>query len=921
MTANNATSFQGRERFSAPRPPVTPANRANLFNFCALLLLFGSLSAQAQLFGGLGETGLAVRPMVGFTPENPLFRKEMWTPINLEVENFSQETIGGRLVVAPYSETDPLNRVRIEAPIRFAPRQKKMIRLMTQLPVWTEDVNVYLEPGSRGRALASVGVRQMDEAERLVVVLSEGEVSYGGFAKELMTRANPVHEITVHNLTRSDVLPEAVQGYDTVTLLVWDGLRMDDPTPAQQQALSDYLRLGGTLLLALGDRGERLDQIGYRDLLPSIPRETETLPIVGSLPTIATLSATNEIDSTLAFSDTIHWEAGATADPAVPSATPAALLAALGEFPGEPCLYLDGTPILYRQKVEAGWLLVSRISFSDWLKLGDMGKLFWQDLVQALPQHPPVFAPYLADFNVYLKTSLLGKLPSPWFIGGFLGLYTILVIPVNYMFFRKRKRLELAWLVLPVLAILFSWLAYHIGALQQQSGVVQRDLVVGFQPPGSTKARTQTMTAVYSPRRRVFDVESGAESALPLPLITEDFAFQQSDFELDFVPDAQTGSYSASVEPLLVHHWAANNIALDTVVDLGGTIDARAEQIGKNRYRVEVNNQTPYDLKQVLFTKYSDWGELGGVPSGASVTVEIDEDRLTPFNASQQIYGWNNPYRAQQYYKKSLQEFLDQTGWPIVASLPSQIATDGKRVLDSYAPIGTRRLAVYLLAMIEGSISPVEIDADLFAHESASLLLVPVGIEGTEGGILVGPTDWQLSLTEFDSNQLRFNQSGVNLNFNMNTNLTGDAGQILNPKVPISYSNGPRPATLTFSYRFGDRIGRNPPASLTFEIPELTEDEAAKSGIYGFGYGAPQIVQLDCSLFDHSSQKWIPIGKRFEIEGDACRAFWNSEKQELRVRGSLFSKEREENQGRDIQMRQGQFLLPELSVTFEPEGD
>lgn len=914
MTANNATSFQGRERLSFLSPLRRTAALTFLVFYLAISLTVAPSPAPAQLFGDASETGLVVRPMVGFTPENPLFRKEMWTPINLEVENFSQETIGGRLVVTPYSETDPLNRVRIEAPIQFAPRQKKMIRLMTQLPIWTEDVNVYLEPGSRGRPLATVGVRQMDEAERLVVVLSEGEVSYGGFTKELMSQANPVHEITVHTLTRSDVLPEAVQGYDTVTLLVWDGLRLDDPTPAQQQALSDYLRLGGTLLLALGDRGERLDQIGYRDLLPSIPRETETFPLTGSLPTVATLSATTEIDATLAFSETIHWEASASADLSVPSATPTALLAALGQFPGEPCLFLDGRPILYRQKVEAGWLLVSRISFSDWLKLGDVGKLFWQDLIQALPQHPPVFAPYLADFNVYLKTSLLGKLPSPWFIGGFLGLYTILVIPVNYLFFRKRKRLELAWLVLPVLAILFSWLAYHIGALQQQSGVVQRDLVVGFQPPGSTKARTQTMTAVYSPRRRLFDVRSGAESALPLPLITEDFTSQQTDFELGFLPESQSGSYTPLVEPLLVHHWAANNIALDTVVDLGGTFDVQGKQVGKNQYRVSVSNRTPYDVAQLYLAKYANWQEVGALPSGASIVVEVDENRLTPFNPRQdQFYGWNNSYRAQQFYNKSVPEFLTRIGAPMVASLPAQIATDGKRVLDSYAPIGTRRLAVYLLARIDGSISPVEVDADLYAHESASLLLIPIGIEGTEGGVIVGPSDWQVLLTEIDTS-MQLLQSNMNLNWNRNRI---EEAQVLNSKVPISYSNGPQPATLTLSYRFGDRIGKYPPSAFSFEIPDPHPEDQAMGG---YGYGQPDFVDLDFEIYNHTSRQWDPVGKRLEIEGEAASDFWDPDKQEVRIRGSLFSKPDRQEQARDMQLRNGQFRLPEISMTFESEG-
>ena len=61
--------------------------------------------------------------------------------------------------------------------------------------------------------------------------------------------------------------------------------------------------------------------------------------------------------------------------------------------------------------------------------------------------------------------------------------------------------------------------------------------------------------------------------------------------------------------------------------------------VGKKTYRVEVANRTPYNIRRLYLSKYANWEEVGGIPSGVSGVIEINEDRLKPFNPGQQNYG------------------------------------------------------------------------------------------------------------------------------------------------------------------------------------------------------------------------------------------------------------------------------------------
>ncbi|MCG3195937.1 MAG: DUF4350 domain-containing protein [Candidatus Omnitrophica bacterium] len=863
--------------------------------FLVLLFLLSAVrSAQSQgdLPGG-GDV-FSVRLLPGFTESGSAYRPNQWIPLNLEVDNPTDREIATTLLVTPKSDST-LVESRVEVPIRFAPGQRKLIRALGMLPEFTQDLEVSLFPGPFREPLATVGVRAMDERERLVVVLAERtrtyswlESSVGG--EDLAGR----RLVTVQTLSRSELLPERVQGYDSISMLVWDGLRPDPTTPEQMEALLEYVELGGTLVLALGDRGEFLNAPGWSRLLEGILAGSEPLLLPKGVIRKKT-PASRSLRSAV-----FEW----TTDPAggPTSATAGAVLVARGSFTGEACVSLDGTPVLFRRDHGAGRVFVSTLSFGDWAKFGGNGTDPWRGLVESLPMHAPSFSRELSPFNLYLKVSLLGELPGPLFIGGFLGLYTVLVIPVNYFVFRKRKRRELAWLFLPPLAIGFSLLAYQMGALQQKGGILQRGITVAFQPHNSRYARAQTMTGVYSPARRNFAVRSDP-SALPIPAQMEEYSLRNTLHRVAFRPDPAGGSTQVLPPELLVYTWASSNLALDTVVDLGGPMLAEIRQ-GENSRVLHFSNHSRFAISGLGVTVLgasANLGALGALPSGASREVDLREVGMgsLPDTMLRNRYG-SSIYYARQFENKPLQAFVDQEGRTYLTGLPEILMSGGRRFLDDFGASDSDLSGAYCLAEIHASIAPIEIEPPPIGNESVSFVLLPVAVRQLSSFFEIHPSDWDVYVIKA-STQVSRGSSYENLTM----------GAQIRPTEPlVLIGGGTDTVTGELFFRPAQR-GKLSPLSLSTSFPKKSPEDRSVQGGWGFMSGL--ISDVTWEVQDPTSGGWMRLRQEEELRGDALRASWEREGGALRVRFKAISSLKE---FRTSWMRMG-ITLPELSLRVQ----
>ncbi|HEX2053732.1 MAG TPA: hypothetical protein VHJ78_08425 [Actinomycetota bacterium] len=89
-----------------------------------------------------------------------------------------------------------------------------------------------------------------------------------------------------------------------------------------------------------------------------------------------------------------------------------------------------------------------------------------------------------------------------WLVG-FLVIYVVVAGPLNYVVLRRRGRKELAWLTIPLLALVFSGAAYGL-ARQTRGGLsVQQANVVFATPEGHASQRTVTVASGTGGQHRV----------------------------------------------------------------------------------------------------------------------------------------------------------------------------------------------------------------------------------------------------------------------------------------------------------------------------------------------------------------------------------------------------------------------------------
>ena len=183
---------------------------------------------------------------------------------------------------------------------------------------------------------------------------------------------------------------------------------------------------------------------------------------------------------------------------------------------GEALLQADDAPLLARRSFGRGAVFFLALDpaappLVDW----DGSALLWNTVAESVPPLPfyasGVKQTYAAQRAVGTLAGLV--LPSVWGVALFLAVYVFAVGPLNYLVLRRLKRIELAWLTIPGLILLFSVTTYVVGFRSRGNSVILNQMAVVFGDTQSTTARAQTLLGIYSPSRRSYDVVLPPEMA------------------------------------------------------------------------------------------------------------------------------------------------------------------------------------------------------------------------------------------------------------------------------------------------------------------------------------------------------------------------------------------------------------------------
>lgn len=230
------------------------------------------------------------------------------------------------------------------------------------------------------------------------------------------------------------------------------------------------------------------------------------------------------------------------------------------------------------------------------------------------------------------STAGLSRPKLRWLIA-FLLVYIAVVGPLSFLILRRRRRAELLWVVIPVVALLFAGTSYTVGSSQRAglrlvhgtivdtttSGGGTAVSYIGVSSPGESTARLQAPAGWVLSR---YDDPSGATFS------------GQSSFDAAVVDRGIEGRYRLAAGQFAI--FQASGPAR-----LPGQLVVNAHSEADGHAQGSVTNATPYALHDVSVLIGGAGTDIGALAPGAQATWQIDGDPPSGFGftVEQQLWG------------------------------------------------------------------------------------------------------------------------------------------------------------------------------------------------------------------------------------------------------------------------------------------
>ena len=561
--------------------------RPHWFLVIALFLapLFALLPARVR---AQTELPLTVTVAVGLDGQA---KEAHWVPLRVTAQN------DGPNLAATFS-------VRVESYNGAATTFERALELPTRS---RKEFFLYVRPEGSARRLTVVvreGARVVTQVEGQLTQWSRDDWLIGVLA-ETPSAFAPLADLDPPNGRARTVqlepaaLPDAGRALESLDALVISGVDTGAWSAGQRQALTDWVTGGGNLLVAGGPNWQRT-AAGLESLLPLRPSGSRTLAGLSALTGLA-------------------GESGTLGGPAV---------VATGELAANAVVLAeqDGLPLVVEGTLGAGRVIYLAADHALAPLAGWNGAegLYRALLLRTAPR--PAWSG--GDENVYAARQAAEAVPGVGFPSGllvcrFLGLYVLLVGPVNYVVLKRFKRRELAWITIPALVLVFSAGAYWVGAPSNGGRAGGREptllrLAVVQVWPDSARARVDGMVSVYSPRRATYRLALGPEM-LAWPLSPGGAA--QPPHTLVQAAAADSGTQAAfrveigSVQSLWVEGYVpAPGVSADLTYDLSGS---------SGRLSGEIVNEDDFALQGAALLVAGSLEPLGTLSPGETRKINV----------------------------------------------------------------------------------------------------------------------------------------------------------------------------------------------------------------------------------------------------------------------------------------------------------
>ncbi len=457
------------------------------------------------------------------------FKYGEWLPLRVNVANDGAPLSAELRVELSQSG----NSNRWVQPIELPTGARKQVTLYVMPPSFAQAVRVRLFDGTREVASASAPLTLHPNAHYLVGVIAARSAAFNalnGVVLETGTR-RAVHPLA---LTLDDI-PDRVDGLFALDALAISDTDTSALSDAQKSALARWVREGGHLVLGGGASAART--------LAGLPDSLVGWVGAGAPTDIAALDALGSF-------------AGQ------PVRVPGPFTAAFPQTQAAVVRQGD-LPLVSSQRVGDGVVTFAALDlsaspFDAWAGT----PRFWQLLLSpysAYPDNIPLdVSPRLIRTRLAaqsLQNLPVLALPSLNVLAILLGVYILLVGPLNYLLLRRFKKLDWGWATIPGLTVMFAVGAFGVSNQLRGSDVILNQISLAQLDADAAASEVETLVGVYSPTRGDFTLEFPGTS-LVLPLVNDADPFGRTDVSAAGRVDIVLG------EPIRVRNVEINQGAL-----------------------------------------------------------------------------------------------------------------------------------------------------------------------------------------------------------------------------------------------------------------------------------------------------------------------------------------------------------------------
>lgn len=442
--------------------------------FLWLLFLFPLLWAQpAQAQDEPAPpTGLALTARAGF---DSLYKGEYWLPVVVSVAN-SGPAIEGEVRV--YTGANTNNELMYRAPISLPTQSDKRVTLYIRMTGAASVALVQLAD-AEGQIIAQTRTRQLVRVR--ADGLFYGVVSPDAGTFDFLSRvAGSRSDAAVAYLTLAE-LPDVAVAWNALDVLVLNDTDTTQFTADQLQALESWVSTGGQLVVTGGASWQKT-AVSLADWLPV----------------------------TLSGSETVSDLPGLADEVGIPFRDPGPYVVTTSSLTrGELLFHEGGLPLLAMTPYGRGavYFLALDPRFAPLLDWTGAQTMF----AAVAGRVPPLSLWGAAPFEGYAAQNAITRLPdlnlpSVWQLALFLLIYVAAVGPVNYLVLKRYNRLELAWVTLPTLILVFTAVTYFTGFQLRGRDPIINQMTIAYSRTGSPQAQVYSLVGLYSPRRSTYDV-------------------------------------------------------------------------------------------------------------------------------------------------------------------------------------------------------------------------------------------------------------------------------------------------------------------------------------------------------------------------------------------------------------------------------